>query len=113
MVQYKELMQNWERFVQMIQNPAQAHDELTSSLIKRYSEQNIEILNEVLVSSIEHLKHLQKAKSFNDVICTQARLSDEIGKKMMTGAQKFFNTSLHNVSDYNEWLKTHCDFATD
>ncbi len=110
---YDELMQNWQRFTQIIQAPTQAKDELTANMVKRYAEQNIEILNEVLVSSIDHLKHLQKVKSLNDVICMQARLTDEIGKKLMKTAQAFFNTSLGNVSDYNEWLKAHCDLATD
>ena len=113
MSQYDELLQNWKHFTQIIQDPLQAKDELTTALVKRYSEQNIEILNDVLVSSIDHLKRLQKVKSLNDVVCTQARLTDEIGKKLMKAAQKFFNSSLGNVSDYNEWLKAHCDLATD
>jgi len=113
MSQYEDLLQNWERFVQLVKKPGQAKDELTASMVKRYSEQNIEILNDILVSSIDHLNRLQKVKSLNDVICTQAHLTDEIGKKLMKAAQKFFNASLGNVSDYNEWLKAHCDLATD
>ncbi len=113
MSQYDELLKNWEQFSKLVQEPMQAKDKIIANLARRYSEQNIEILNDVLASSIDHLKHLQKAKSLNDVVCTQARLTDEIGKKLMKAAQKFFNASLGNVSDYNEWLKAHCDMATD
>ncbi len=113
MNRYDELLQNWKHFSQIVQNPIQSPDELTARMIKRYAEQNIDILNDFLVSSIEHLNRLQKVKSLNEVICTQARLTDEIGKKLMKAAQQFFNTSLGNVSDYNEWLKAHCDLATD
>ncbi len=110
---YDELLRNWKCFSQIIQDPIQNRDEVTAELVKRYAEQNIEILNEILLSSIEHLKHLQKVKSLNDIICTQARLTDEIGKKMFKSTQKFFSASLGKVSDYNEWLKSHCDLATD
>ena len=113
MSQYDELLQNWKLFSQIIQDPIQSQDKMIASLINRYSEQNVEILNEVLISSIDHLKRLRKVLSLNDVICTQAHLTDEIGKKLMKAAQKFFNASLGNVSDYNEWLKIHCDLATD
>lgn len=113
MSQYDDLLQHWKQFSQLVQDPIQAKDKLTADLVKRYSEQNIEILNDVLVSSIDHLKRLQTAKSLNDVVCTQARLTDEIGKKLMKAAQKFFNASLGNVADYNEWLRAHCDMATD
>jgi len=113
MSQYDELLKNWEQFAKIIQNPIKANDEVTTAMVKRYTEQNIEILNEVLVTSIEHLQALQKVKSMNDIICTQARLTHEIGKKLMKSAQKFFNASLGNVVDYNEWVKAHCDLATD
>jgi len=113
MSQYDELLQNWKRFSQIIQDPINAPDELTAKRVKRYFEQNIEILNNVLVSSIDHLKHLQTVDSFNEVICTQARLTDEIGKNLLKTAQNFFNASLGTASDYNEWLKAHCDLATD
>lgn len=109
MERYKELLENWERFIKMLQNTRQSNDMLAATMMNRYIEQNIEILDDVLISSIEHLKRLQKATTLNDTICTQARLTDEIGKKLMLIAQKFFNASLSNVSDYNEWLKTHCD----
>jgi hypothetical protein len=109
MEQYQDLLENWARFIKMIQNSKQSNETLADTMTQRYVEQNIEILNDVLISSIEHLKRLQKATTLNDTICTQARLTDEIGKKLMLIAQKFFNASLSNVSDYNDWLKSHCD----
>lgn len=113
MKQYKELLQNWETFEKLIQNINADKDNLTTALVKQYAEQNVEILNEVLCSSIEHLHRLEKVQSLNDIICMQARLRDDINKKIMQSTQQFFNVSLHHISDYNEWLKAHCDFATD
>jgi hypothetical protein len=49
----------------------------------------------------------------NEVICTQAKLTHEINKKIALSAQRFLNTSLGHITDYNEWLKAHCDLATD
>lgn len=113
MTKYKEILKNWERFEQLIEDPIVDKDNLPATLMKRYLDHNIEILNEVLLSSIDHLQRLQKTQSLNDVVCVQARLSDEISKKIAHSAQQFFSASLNNVSDYNEWLKAHCDFATD
>ena len=59
------------------------------------------------------LTNLQKAKSANDIICTQARFTNEINKKLTLSAQRFLNASLGHIADYNEWLKEHCDLATD
>ena len=111
MDRHQELKRNWETFIAMVQKTTSVNDEATAVLVKRYTDQNVEIINDVLVSSIEQLQRLQKVKSMNDIICTQARLTDEIGKKLMHIAKKFFNESLNNVSDYNAWLKTHCDLA--
>ncbi len=113
MTKYKELLQNWERLEELLQKPLANKDKVTTEMIKRYSDQNLDIINEVLLSSIDHLHRLHKTQSLNDIICVQARLSDEIGKKVVKATQQFFNASLHQVSDYNEWLRAHCDFATD
>jgi len=113
MIEYKELLKNWEQFMKVVQNPLSMSDNVTAVMLKRYSEHNVEIINEILLCSIDHLNRLQKTKSMNDVICAHAQLTDDMRKKMMRATQKFFNASLENVSDYNEWLKTHCDFATD
>jgi hypothetical protein len=112
-VQYKEILENWEQFMKMIEHPTDIQYELIATMVKRYSDQNIEIVNEVLASSIEHLTRLKNVKTMNDVVCVQARLTDDINKKLVKTAQKFFDTSLGSLTDYNEWLKAHCDLATD
>ena len=71
------------------------------------------ILNDIFTTSIDNLKRLQTAKSSNDVICTQARFTNEISKKLALSAQRFLNASLGHIADYNEWLKAHCDLSTD
>lgn len=110
---YKEFQENWKIFSRMIEQLSTVQNEQVGVFINRYIEQNVEVLNDFVSTSIEHLKKLQQAKSMNDVICTQAKFTQEISKKLALSAQKFLNTSLGNIADYNEWLKAHCDLATD
>ncbi|MBA3661802.1 MAG: hypothetical protein H0W64_08750 [Gammaproteobacteria bacterium] len=110
---YKEFQENWKILSDLIDQLPQIKDEQIATLVKRYIEQNIIILNDVFHTSIENLKKLQNAKTANDVICTQARFTNEISKKLSLSAQRFLNASLGHIADYNEWLKSHCDLATD
>lgn len=110
---YQEFQENWQIFSDLLKQFPYAQDEQIATLTKRYIEQNIMVLNEVLASSIENLKKLQQAKTANDIICTQARFTNEISKKLTLSAQRFLNASLGHIADYNEWLKSHCDLATD
>lgn len=110
---YQEFQENWQIFSKLIEQLPAGQDEQITTLIKRYIEQNVLILNDVLATSIENLKKLQYAKNANDVICTQARCTNEISKKLSLSAQRFLNASLGHIADYNEWLKSHCDLATD
>lgn len=110
---YQELQENWQEFAELIQNMPTLADEQLDILIKRYIEQNLIILNDVFATSIENLKRLQKANNANDIICTQARFTNEISKKLSLSTQRFLNASLGHIADYNEWLKAHCDLATD
>lgn len=110
---YQEFQENWKTFSDLIDQFPTSKDEHINTLVKRYIEQNIMILNDVFSTSIENLKRLEKAKSTDDIICTQAKFTNEISKKLSLSAQRFLNASLGHISDYNEWLKAHCDFATD
>lgn len=110
---YKEFQENWKCFSALIDKLPASHDEQMNTLVKRYIEQNLLILNDVFHTSIENLKRLQKAKAPNDIICTQARFTNEISKKLSLSTQRFLNASLGHIADYNEWLKAHCDLATD
>lgn len=110
---YQEFQKNWKAFSELVDKMPGAQDEQINSLVKRYVEQNIMILNDIFATSIDNLHRLQKAKTPNDVICTQARFTNEITKKLSLSAQRFLNASLGHIADYNEWLKDHCDLATD
>lgn len=109
----KEFRENYEAFSNLVNQFPHASDEQLDILVKRYIDQNLVIMNDVFTTSIENLKRLQQAKSTNDVICTQARFTNEISKKLAMTAQRFLNASLGHIADYNEWLKAHCDLATD
>ncbi|MBV9576786.1 MAG: hypothetical protein JO149_09205 [Gammaproteobacteria bacterium] len=110
---YKAFQENLKVFLELIdQLPISENDQI-NTLLKCYLEQNIMMLNEIFTTSIDNLHRLQKAKNANDVICTQARFTNEISKKLTLSTQRFLNASLGQIADYNEWLKAHCDFATD
>lgn len=110
---YQEFQENWKIYSELIDKAPAIENEQMSMLIKQYIEQNLIILNDVFATSIENMKRLQKAQSTNDIICTQARFTNEIGKKLSLSTQRFLNASLGHIADYNEWLKAHCDLATD
>ena len=110
---YQEFQENWKLFSTLIDQLPQLKDEQMNILIKRYIEQNISMLNEIFSTSINNLQLLQKAKSPTYIICIQARFTNEINTKLALSAQRFLNASLGHISDYNEWLKAHCDLATD
>lgn len=109
----KEFHQYYQTFTDIVEHFQVSKDEQLNILTKRYIEQNLVILNEILHTSIENLKRLQKAKSPNDVICLQARFTNEISKKLTLSAQRFLNASLGHIADYNEWLKAHCDLISE
>lgn len=110
---FKEFQQNLDAFSELITQIPNTKNEQLDTLIKRYAEQNLVVMNDVLNTSIENLRRLQKAQQPNDVICIQARFTNEISKKLTLSAQRFLNASLGHIADYNEWLKAHCDLATD
>jgi hypothetical protein len=110
---YKEFQENWKIFSDLIDQLPASQDTNTITLIQRYIEQNLLILNDVFSTSIDNLKRLQKAKTQNDIICIQARFTNELSKKLALSAQRFLNASLGHIADYNEWLKANCDLSTD
>jgi hypothetical protein len=110
---YQEFKDNLRAFSDLIDNIPTLDNEQLSHLIKSYAEQNILIMNDIFNASIENLKRLHQAKTSEDIICTQARFTNEIRKKLSLSTQRFLNASLGHIADYNEWLKAHCDLATD
>lgn len=110
---YQEFRENWKAFSDLIDQMPAGDNEQINALTKRYIEQNMIIMNDIFSTSIDNLKRLQKAKTPNDIICTQARFTNELTKKLAMSTQRFLHASLGHMADYNEWLKTHCDFATD
>jgi len=110
---YQECQENWKNLSQLIDNLPVTKNEQMSSLVKSYVDQNLVLLNEVFATSIENLKRLEKAKTTNDIVCTQARFANEISQKLSLSTQRFLNTSLGHIADYNEWLKVHCDLTTE
>jgi hypothetical protein len=109
---YQDFQDNWKAFTDLIEKLNQSNS-THDTLIKQYIEQNLIILNEIFSTSIKHLEQLQHAKSANDIVCTQARLTSEMTRKLTQSTQQFLNHSLGQIADYNDWLKAHCDLATD
>jgi hypothetical protein len=100
-------------FFELVDQLQKNGDEKTNKLMNCYLEQNVKLLNDVISTSIYHLKRLQKTSTENDIICTQAKFTSEINQKVSLSTQHFLNVSLGHIADYNEWLKAHCDLATD
>lgn len=109
----QEFEENWRIFLQHIETISANEDKSMSHFAKQYIEQNLIILNSALTASIENIQQVQKLNSLNDLICIQAKLTHDINKKLSLSTQRFLNASLGHVIDYNEWLKAHCDLATD
>lgn len=110
---YQEFQQKIQIFKSLMESLAQHPDRETNALIKRYLEQNILVLNEIFASSIANLQRFQKAQNIQEVFASQGRFSNEVTKKLAQSANRFLNVSLGQVADYNEWLRAHCDLATD
>jgi hypothetical protein len=110
---YKEFQENWKNFSEALNQLPTSDNEQMTTLMKRYVDQNILLLNDILSTSMDNLKRLQKVKTTNDIICTQARFTNEISQKLSLSTQRFLNASLGHIADYNEWLKAHCDLSTD
>jgi hypothetical protein len=108
---HQAFQENWKVFSQLIEHLSVNQNEQQQALLSRYIEQNMMILNDILTTSIDNLKRLEKAKTANDIICTQARLTNEMTKILSLSAQRFLNASLGNISDYNAWLQEHCDLT--
>jgi hypothetical protein len=109
----KEFEENWQLLSNLIRQFPQPKNEHIAALVRRYIEQNISILNDVVTTSIENLNRLEHSQSGNDIICIQARFTHDINKKVSLSAQRFLNASLGHIADYNDWLKAHCDLTTD
>lgn len=110
---HQEFQENWRIFSELIDKLHCMENEHIKIVINHYIEQNVILLNDIFSDSINSLKRLQRAMTSNDIICAQARFTNEIRKKLSLANQRFLNTSLEQISDYDAWLNAHCDLATD
>lgn len=110
---YKEFQENLRLFSEIIEKLSHTHEQQTAKLVKRYIDQNLIILNDIIATSIDNFKALQKIKNPAEMIYIQTKLTQDLNKKLTQSTQYLLNVSLDQIADYNEWLKAHCDFATD
>lgn len=110
---YEELQNNWKTFLNTIQQIPVNGNENLQKMFNLYIEHNFSILNDILSLSIDHLKKLPEINTVNNIICHQAKLIHAINKKLTQGTEHFLDATMIDIGDYNEWLKNHCDFATD
>jgi hypothetical protein len=109
----QQFQENWKTLSNLIDTLPQTTDENMNALIKGYIDQIVMILNEILAMSSENLQRLQHAKSANEIICMHANFTNDVSKSLTISAQRFLNSTLGHIADYNEWLKLNCDLATD
>ncbi len=110
---HQEFKESFLCFSELINQLGKTDNEQINTLIKSYIEQNIMLLNDAFSISIDHLNRLKNADNVNDIICTQAMFTNQINRQLTLSTQRFLNASLGQLTDYNEWLKAHCDLATD
>lgn len=110
---HHELTENVKTFLDLINQPVLSEDKKAGKVVEHYLNLNLEIVNNILSGCIDHLNRLRNVNMPHDVICIQARLTNEISQNLEKISRRFIDASLGNVADYNEWLKKHCDFATD
>jgi hypothetical protein len=110
---YQDTKQYWQQLCQLLEQEVKLSDSNLNNFVQRAIEQHISILNDVLHLSIHNLKHLQKIDTIDDAICSQVKFISAISKKLTLTQQHFLDLSLGQMTDYNDWLKAHCDLATD
>lgn len=105
--------ENCKKLFQLIKELPTSSNQQISLLMQRYIEQNLLILNDVVATSVENINKLKNVHSAHDIINIQSRFTQEINKNLALSNQRFLDASLGQISDYNEWLKSHCDFVMD
>lgn len=110
---YQQFEENCALFKKLLEELRHTTDNTDSIAIKRHIEQNINLINDVFTISMQHLQQLQQVSGTDDILRLQTRLANEMSQKLALAAQRFLNHSFNNIADYNEWLKQHCDLATD
>lgn len=111
---YSELLMNWDSFSKLINKTPISQDVNINALIQNYINQNVMFINDILLVSLSNLKKIQNAKSTNDCISIQSQFNYDIHKKISYASQYFLNASIRNNIAYDdEWLRAHCDMATD
>ena|SRR3990167_5529070 len=109
-MEQRKLLENWAALTELLQSLSADNN---NKLAKYYLQQHLEILNEILGCTVEYIDQLSKTTSPAEIFQLQATISQEISKKLMNQAQQLLSTSLENILDYNNKLKSHCDLATD
>jgi len=110
---YQDLEENWKKFSDLIIQFQKMENSKNQTILKHHIEQNLTILNQLFSLSIATLEALQRAQTASDILSAQTKFTTDLNKKITFLSQDFLNTSLRTMSDYNEWLKAHCDLATD
>jgi hypothetical protein len=110
---YHNFQAQCETFLKLLNELPKTENEHINTLTKRYVEQNLAILNEIMQISIDHLKQIKIAESAKELVNVQVNLTNEISKKLLLSAQRFIDASLDaNIAYHNDLLKA-CDLATD
>jgi cellulose biosynthesis protein BcsQ len=109
----KELQDNQDVLIEMINQLHHLYDENDHMHIKRCIQQTMVIINQLVSISIKNLIKIKNAESQDQVICTQARFMNELNKEFSILNQHILNELLGQTIDHDAWLAAHCDLATD
>lgn len=110
---HQDFEKNIQIFLDLTRQQSKQTNTPVDILRHQYIEQNLHLMNDILQICIDNLKKLEKTQSTNDIICNHAKLTNELNKKVSQSNQQFLDLTIGQMGDHNEWLKAHCDLATD
>lgn len=104
---FLELKTHFEAFLKIIN---QMDKNMGTQL---YIKHIISLLNDVILISTKTLERVCEDKSTNNVICLQSQLIHELQRKISAMQNLMIASVGMGIMDYDEWLQSHCDLATD
>ncbi|HVE44160.1 MAG TPA: hypothetical protein VNC84_03385 [Gammaproteobacteria bacterium] len=108
---HHELLRNWDRFCQLLDQVPKHQQTQIQILCQYYVEHHVILINDLLSVSITQLEKLGNLTTAADVIYSFETFSRELNKKLTFSTKQFLHKSLENIAHYNAWLKDNTEFV--
>ncbi len=104
-MQYQDFMEKWAELVKSfpsLEAKPDAHEnKAMAELIRRYTEQNLEVLNDIVSCNMDYLRKLNKVKSPEEISLLNSQLVTELGTKMMFNSQRFTTMLTQDLANWS------------